>query len=95
MGGEAVDEQYLLAGLGMGAHHGMLGIRVLGLECQALLSRHGCTERGFDAVPRTQASDLDLDLVGQLLVGQSHVDPHGVAAHRRAFHAAQHAAHWR
>jgi hypothetical protein len=35
VGGEGVDEQHLLAGFRVGAHHRVLGVRVLGLERQA------------------------------------------------------------
>ncbi|MCY1364396.1 hypothetical protein D9M69_511960 [compost metagenome] len=79
----------------MGAHHRMLGIRVHGLERQALLHGHGGAEARLDAVAGAQALDALLHVGRQLLVGQDHVRPHGVAAHRRALHAAQHATHGR
>ena len=48
--GEAPSEQDLLAGLGMRAHHRMLGVGELGVQRQALLSRHRRAETGLDAV---------------------------------------------
>jgi hypothetical protein len=44
---------------------------------------------------RAQRGDQRLDMLRQLLVGQRHVGPHGVAAHGRALDAAQHGAHLR
>ncbi|MNR02292.1 hypothetical protein D3C85_1181370 [compost metagenome] len=76
----------------MGAHHRVLGVRVLGLERQALVDRHGGAEARLDAVAGTQAFDLRLHVGRQVLVGQHHVGPHGVATDRRALDAAQHAA---
>ena len=95
MGGEGVDEQHLLAGLGVRAHHRVLGIRELRVQCQALFRWHRRAKAGLDAVACAQAGDLRLDVFGQPLVGQHHVGPHRVAAHRRAFDAAQHAAEGR
>ncbi|MNM87701.1 hypothetical protein D3C81_998900 [compost metagenome] len=95
VGGEGIDEQHLLAGFRVGAHYRVLGIGVAGLERQALVGRHGGAEAGLDAVAGAQALDAGLDLGRQVVVGQYHVRPHGIAAHRRAFHATQHAAHRR
>src|ERR1700751_3882464 len=61
----------------------------------ALLDWHGRTKSRFDTVARTQTRDLVLDVIRQLLIGERHVGPHGVAADGRAFHTAQHAAEWR
>src|SRR5215831_6258960 len=52
VGRESVDEQNLLAGLGVRAHHGMLGVGELGLQREALLDRHRRAEACLDAVPR-------------------------------------------
>ncbi|MND54279.1 hypothetical protein D3C80_453360 [compost metagenome] len=79
----------------MGAHHRVLGVRVHRLERQAFFNRHGGTEARFDAVAGTQVGDLDLYVFRQVRIGLDHVGPHGVAAHWRAFHATQHAAHRR
>ena len=95
VGGEAADVQHLLAGFGVGAHHRVLGGRMLLGERAALLGRHHRAEGVLDAVAGEERIDLGLDLVGQVPVGLHHVDPDGVAAHRRALDAAQHAAHGR
>ncbi|MNJ26112.1 hypothetical protein D3C77_205780 [compost metagenome] len=79
----------------MGAHHRVFGVGELGFERQAFFHRHRRTKAGFDAVPGAQAFDLLLHLIRQVLVGQHHVCPHGVATHRRALHTAQHTAHGR
>ena len=89
---EGVDEQNLLARLRMRAHDRMFGVRELRLQGMALLDRHGRTKSRFDTVARTQACDLRLDVLGQPLVGQRHVDPHRVAADIRTFDATQDAA---
>src|SRR5262249_16646591 len=72
----------------------MLGIGELRLESKALLDWHSGAERGFNTVASAQIRDLVLDVIRQLLVGQRHVDPHGVTADGRAFHTAEHAAEW-
>ena len=92
VGGERVDEQHLFAGLGVRAHHRVLGVGELRLQRMAFLDRHRGAEARFDAVARAQTGDLGLDVLGQPLVGQHHVGPHRVAADRRALDAAQHAA---
>ncbi|MNM21248.1 hypothetical protein D3C81_316060 [compost metagenome] len=79
----------------MGAHHRVLGVRVHRLERQAFFNRHGRTKTRFDTVASAQVGDLQLHVFGQVRVGLDHVGPHGVAAHRRALHATQHAAHRR
>ena len=58
---EGVDEQNLLAGLRMRAHHRMLGVGELRLQREALLDRHRGAEARLDAVARAQAGDLRLD----------------------------------
>ncbi|MNP39633.1 hypothetical protein D3C76_1332180 [compost metagenome] len=73
----------------------MLSVRVTLLEGQAFFDRHGRAETGLDTVPGTQAFDLGFDIRWQAVVGHDHVRPHGVAAHGRAFQAAQHRAHRR
>jgi hypothetical protein len=65
VGGEGVDEQHLLAGFRVGAHHRVLGVGVLGLERQALFDRHGRAEAGFDAVAGAQVGDPGLDVAGR------------------------------
>ena len=95
VGGEGVDVEDLLAGFRVGAHHRVFGVRVLGLQRQALVDRHGGGEGRLETVVGAQVFDLLLDRLRQALVGQGHVCPQGVATHRWAFHAAQHTAHGR
>ncbi|MNY13014.1 hypothetical protein D3C86_1461260 [compost metagenome] len=76
----------------MSAHHGVLRIRELGLERQALFDRHRRTEGRLDAMTGAQTFDLRLYLVRQMLVSLHHVGPHGVATDWRALQATQHAA---
>src|SRR6516165_6001325 len=45
MGGEPVDKENFLAGLGMGAHDRMLGVGILRLQSEALVDRHRRAER--------------------------------------------------
>ncbi len=92
---KGVDEEDLLTGLGVDAHHRVFGFGVLLLQCQALFDRHGCAKAGLDAVPRAQAGNLCLHVLRQVLVGERHIGPHRVAPDGRAFNAAQHAPHGR
>src|SRR5256885_2004665 len=88
VGAEArAHEQQLLAGLGVGAHHGMLHGRVLAGQPRARLGRHHGAEGVLYAGLGAQAADAALDALGQLLVGLDHVDPDGVAAERRALYS--------
>jgi hypothetical protein len=64
MGGEPIDEENLLSGLGMGAHNRMLGVGILRLEREAFLDRHRGAECRLDAVARAQAGDLALNVLG-------------------------------
>src|SRR5262245_56615146 len=95
VGRERVDEQHLLAGLRVRAHHRVLGVREALVQGQPLLDGHVGAEGGLDAVPRTQVGDLLLDVLGQPLVGLDHVHPDGVAADGRALDTAEHRAHRR
>ena len=95
MGGKAADEQHFLAGFGMGADHRVLGIGILRLQRMALFFGHPRAEGRLDRVPRLEAVDRRLDVIGQVGIGLGHVRPHRIAADRRAGDAAQHRAHWR
>ena len=79
----------------MGPYDRVLGIGVHSLERQAFFDGHGGTETRFDTVACTQPGNLQLHVFWQPRVGLHHVRPHGVAPHRRALHAAQHAPHGR
>src|SRR3954464_7852504 len=54
---ERVDEEDLLAGQGVGADDGVLGVGEPGVQCTSLLGGHRRTEAGFDAVPGAEAGD--------------------------------------
>jgi hypothetical protein len=73
----------------------VLGVGELRLECQPFVQRHCSAEAGLDAVAGAQVFDSGLYIVWQVLIGQHHVRPQGVAAYRRAFHTAQHTPHGR
>jgi hypothetical protein len=92
VGRKGVDEEDLLARLGMRAHHRVLGVRELRVQREALFDRHRRAEAGLDAVARAQRRDPVLHLLRQAFVGERHVGPGRVAAHGRALDAAQHAA---
>src|SRR3954451_12444603 len=93
--GERVDEEDHLARLRVRPHDRVLGVGVALVQGQPLLGSHGRTEAGLDAVPRPEAGDLLLHVLGQATVGLRHVDPDRVAADRGRLDAAEHRAHRR
>ena len=92
---EGVDEQHLLAGLGMRTHHRMLSVGKLRLQCKALLDGHRRAEARLDAMTCAQAGNLSLDVVRETPVRLDHIGPQHVAAHGRGFDAAEHGAELR
>jgi hypothetical protein len=48
----------------VGPHHGVLGVGEPGVQGAPLLVGHRRTEAGLDAVPRTQAGDPLLHVLG-------------------------------
>lgn len=79
----------------MRTNHRVLRIRKLRLEGQTLVRRHGGAKGALDAMTCPQRGYHVLDMRWKHFVSQRHIGPHGVAANRRTFDAAQHAAHGR
>jgi hypothetical protein len=90
---EGVDEQRLLAGLGVSPHDRVLGVLEALLEGETLLDRQLGAEGRLDAVAGTKVGDLLLDVLREATVGLDHVHPDGVPAHLRALDTAQHGTH--